>query len=921
MNNCGEDRKTDYLNLKVSAKLLKILRYLKEPVEVVSELYNRYPDGGEWGWFTIVTSLNTIAIWNVKDKKWQPINAFGDFVQSDWEETDEESAAFIMNKPDLNAITTNEPYRKYYTDIVQSKGVYEIHTTKNLMYSENIVEDLQLIQSVNQTEGESYGTTYMLFFNSSDKELSITLQKDDKNTIHAIGFNIDEPLTIAPKEWIEIAAKNYGELNIMTCVYGKGIIIPEQVQSDWEETDENAKSFIRRKPDLTKLSVNEEYNKHYPDIVKHSGHYQIHGNKDLMYFAELTEDIVLNEVIESLTLPLYGTTYMLLTNPSDNDVEIKFHVDNTGRLLAIGFDIDEPLLLEPKTSIEIAVKGYGYMAVVTCIYGGESAARGNKDYYLAADIYPYALISSKKVFVHPTKEYNAILNIKADNTIFEITGISDEMWELTQDQIPEGYDENKCFGTTYLLVNNASQTDATIKLPKVDTLKIFPEDTEEIILNAGQALEMAFRGMGNGEFVCTYIYNTDSNETLKLKSGEDAKVINSLETVHVNSKYTGDVEDGSSSYPYKTLTKAFASAENEYPVFLLETGDYSDEGILTIDRDCMITSLFPSMYPIIWLPKLNITAEDVMINHVLTFAVTVNQSVNASLVIENCTIYQPVSITSKGSVYFKNCFFYFNTGQVLDTSNTPNSFIYIFNSFQASVYTNSGKLYCYNSSFVPLKNTGLEGVEGNDAIYITAKAGYANLYDCTFTYNTTWASDFSYRIVSKPDIIYVSGCELGQTAHIGINFIRENIGQKIYGGSTNARKLMDVIEEIRTNITTLQSTSKPTDRLDILPFRGDINMEWIVEIESSNPNVNLFVFLRKPENAEGNNDMTVQIRIPDNTTLTIKIDDFPLYNNMDFYIEGQRFNANGHNNSNNTIIEIRKSFGEVIFTKLNNNID
>lgn len=41
-----------------------ILKYLKDPVVDVNELMARYPDGGEHGWFMIVTSLNAFAWWN-----------------------------------------------------------------------------------------------------------------------------------------------------------------------------------------------------------------------------------------------------------------------------------------------------------------------------------------------------------------------------------------------------------------------------------------------------------------------------------------------------------------------------------------------------------------------------------------------------------------------------------------------------------------------------------------------------------------------------------------------------------------------------------------------------------------------------------------------------------------------------------------
>ena len=57
------------------------LRYLKDPVSTISELYNRYPDGGEYGWFALCTDTNQFAVWNTETNKWKnsglvPIEAY-----------------------------------------------------------------------------------------------------------------------------------------------------------------------------------------------------------------------------------------------------------------------------------------------------------------------------------------------------------------------------------------------------------------------------------------------------------------------------------------------------------------------------------------------------------------------------------------------------------------------------------------------------------------------------------------------------------------------------------------------------------------------------------------------------------------------------------------------------------------------------
>ena len=53
-----------------------VLSYLKPPVRAVAELYDRYPEGGEWGWFAFVTDKETFAYWNDRERCWRLISNF-----------------------------------------------------------------------------------------------------------------------------------------------------------------------------------------------------------------------------------------------------------------------------------------------------------------------------------------------------------------------------------------------------------------------------------------------------------------------------------------------------------------------------------------------------------------------------------------------------------------------------------------------------------------------------------------------------------------------------------------------------------------------------------------------------------------------------------------------------------------------------
>ena len=53
------------------AREVEVLRFLKEPVRRLSDLYDRYPDGGEWGWCSLVVDKGAFAYWSPEEKEWR----------------------------------------------------------------------------------------------------------------------------------------------------------------------------------------------------------------------------------------------------------------------------------------------------------------------------------------------------------------------------------------------------------------------------------------------------------------------------------------------------------------------------------------------------------------------------------------------------------------------------------------------------------------------------------------------------------------------------------------------------------------------------------------------------------------------------------------------------------------------------------
>lgn len=54
-------------------KKLPALRYAKEPVDILSRLYDKYPDGCEDGVYALVLEEDTFYRWNFNSKKWVPV--------------------------------------------------------------------------------------------------------------------------------------------------------------------------------------------------------------------------------------------------------------------------------------------------------------------------------------------------------------------------------------------------------------------------------------------------------------------------------------------------------------------------------------------------------------------------------------------------------------------------------------------------------------------------------------------------------------------------------------------------------------------------------------------------------------------------------------------------------------------------------
>ncbi len=143
-------------------------------------------------------------------------------VQADWEEDDSASDSYIKNKPDPLSIQAGE----------------NISITES---GSSLIISSQSAPQVNADWNSTSGVSEIL----NKPDLSVYAEIDD---LASVAFTGDyEDLTNTPTEKVFSAGPNItitSDDDTITI----GATVPEQVQSDWEETDASALSYIKNKP-------------------------------------------------------------------------------------------------------------------------------------------------------------------------------------------------------------------------------------------------------------------------------------------------------------------------------------------------------------------------------------------------------------------------------------------------------------------------------------------------------------------------------------------------------------------------------------------------------------------------------------------------------------------------------------------------
>lgn len=133
---------------------IPLLKYLKEPVSYKEELYDKYPHGGEEGWFMFVHSLKTFVFWDIESKDWGLLNLGSENVtQIRYMMVEQEM--YMMSPRDTQTIRA-VVYDGYNREKTNEYSTLDVERNSNDYYSD---------QMWNQTHGKNKGFEFTLAFN------------------------------------------------------------------------------------------------------------------------------------------------------------------------------------------------------------------------------------------------------------------------------------------------------------------------------------------------------------------------------------------------------------------------------------------------------------------------------------------------------------------------------------------------------------------------------------------------------------------------------------------------------------------------------------------------------------------------------------------------------------------------------------
>lgn len=199
-------------------------------------------------------------------------------VQSNWEESDTDSPAYIQNKPDLDIYATHDEVCAVSTVLVEridevSSAIPELPETEEVEFEELDVSSLATKGELNVVSGDLYNLVTSVsaavpdaqvqsdWTETDDTKKSYIQHKPEVKDVYA-GENIILTDTASGLE-ISAVGTDTETVSAIAKEYADAVsaAIPEaQVQSDWTQEDNTKKDYIKHKPIPKKLVAGDGIN-------------------------------------------------------------------------------------------------------------------------------------------------------------------------------------------------------------------------------------------------------------------------------------------------------------------------------------------------------------------------------------------------------------------------------------------------------------------------------------------------------------------------------------------------------------------------------------------------------------------------------------------------------------------------------------
>ena len=177
-------------------------------------------------------------------------------VQSDWEQDDPAEPDYIKNKPDLSVFATHDEVISTVSSVSSTlqNEIDELPRPVNADW--NAVSGLAEI--LNKPDLDIYATKGEVSTATSTIENEIS---EVVNTVCAVSSVLDNKIDTVETEIVNTVCA------VSSVLQEEIDNIPEQVQSDWEQNDDTQKDYIKNKPDLDIYATKDELSVATGDIV------------------------------------------------------------------------------------------------------------------------------------------------------------------------------------------------------------------------------------------------------------------------------------------------------------------------------------------------------------------------------------------------------------------------------------------------------------------------------------------------------------------------------------------------------------------------------------------------------------------------------------------------------------------------------